>query len=214
MTINKKFATLYLLINSNEFIRQTEVITILQPFLTEFQTNQAPVISNFIVEGKPDEDLDSGLTVTSGPFKGTVVYSGNVLSAIKWNIQSKNDKDIPESLLGSIRDTFRKSIKPIFLKQNFDVIQMSLNSYGLPLAGDKGVPPTPKLPSIPLPVIPTVEKSPIVLPPVTITAERPADMNFTFAEIDAYNKRVPKKSYKSLWILAVIMGLYAARRGM
>ena len=202
MRTNKRWATIYLLINSPEFIKQSEVISLLQPLLTNFQTNQAPVISNFLVTGKPDEDLDSGMTVTSGPFTGLVVYSGNKLSAIKWNINSKNNSKIPEATIGLLRDNFRKLIKPNFTAKKFDVLQMSIAHYGEKLAGDKGIPKTPSLPRVVLPPTPAPTPAPTPKPFV-------ADMTFTLEEV--YPE---KKSSKPLWILALIAAVYAVRRGM
>jgi hypothetical protein len=200
MTINRHFATIYLLINSDKFIKQTEVITLLHPLLSSFQTNQEPVIANFEIQAKPDDSLENGITVLTGPFKGLSLFSGYKLSAVKWNFQKKTNSNFTEESLGKIREQFRSITKKEFALAGFDVIQMSVNHYGKALAGDKGFPKTPSLPVKPLPVTPPIEK--------------PADMTFTFSEIDAYNKRVPKKSNKPLWILAAIMGIYAARRGM
>lgn len=211
--INTKYATIYLLLNSNpsQFLSKVELIQLFQSLLSNsFETNQSPSIENVTISAKPDDDFAYGVEVTSGPFKGYTLYDGYGISAIKWNIKGKSGK-IPSELFGAIRDTFRKTIQKQLGTNHFGVLQFSINHYGAPLTGDRGIPKTPRLPKT-IPPKPVEPPKPVVDPiPFDPTPKPAPTPPVVIVEPVVV---VKKKSNAALWFLAIAGGLYAMRRGI
>jgi hypothetical protein len=87
MTINRKYATLYLLLNGRTEIDTTLIKRILSPFLEmDFETISNPVVYATIVPTSLDPDTVEGRVVTNGPFRGKYLFNGDRIVAIKWNL--------------------------------------------------------------------------------------------------------------------------------
>jgi hypothetical protein len=207
-TVNRKYATLYLLLNGRTEIDANLIKRTLSPFLDmDFETISNPVVYAAIVPTSPDPDTVDGKIVTNGAFRGKFLFNGDRIVAIKWNLMYKGGAEIPESVLGNFRQTYRNSIAPLLVKNlGLDSVDISFKHYGEAISEDKGMPPTPTL-STDVPIRPRRRRRKATPTPTPSPTPSPKPEPIVFHDT--------KKDDNFLsWFLVTIGSLYALRRMM
>lgn len=203
VTVNRQYATLYLLLNGMTPMTDIMVVDILKNFLkTDFDTSSLPHIYTRIVPTEPyidpyadpTDDITATSRITSGPWMHKATGNGNRLVAIKWVLKYLGGNEVPSNVLQNFKTTYNTKIKPLISKNiNMDTLDFAFEPYGTPLRGDKGFPLTP-------PTYTVAPRNRIITPDTT---PKPEPISF---------REVKKDNTALLWFLGIVGGLYSLKR--
>lgn len=151
-----QWATLFFVVIGRRPLAQEEVLELVGPLLRErFKSSQYPALQT--IEPRFVEDEWGGFTIEGGPYDGVPTETdGPYLTAIKWNVRSRDDRKITNEELGEARTALRRStpsLRQSVRDAGYVLHGSGLKRYGEPITGDRGIPSRPPLPPKPRPAI-------------------------------------------------------------
>lgn len=163
----QQFASVYLAVGgSARPFERSEAIEYLRPLLAErFRAGWMPAVQTLPVDLE-GPDASGFYRIVRGPFADRDLLAPiRYLTALKWHVRSRDQAPVTKAELGALRGRFRqarRSLHERLAKEGFTVLNWSLQPYGEPLVGDRGVPATPSLPPKPSarPSAPKVARAP------------------------------------------------------